>query len=83
MADEKKNSSGATIPKAPFGRSHTGLRNRHRSGRSTYSVKRKGSQRDIYGTFQQGKQMSPDVIAGHVLSYKFKAAEGQKPSADS
>lgn len=69
------------MPKAPFGRSHTGLRNRHRSGRSTYSIKRKASVKDRYGKFNQGRQETPDVIAGHVLNYKFKAAEATTKAA--
>jgi hypothetical protein len=36
-------------------RKRTGLRNRHRNGRSTYSVKNKRKDADRYGSYDQGK----------------------------
>lgn len=53
-----------------MGRKHTGLRNRYRTGRSTYSVLNKGRRADRYGAFEQGRQRSPDIIAGHSVSYR-------------
>lgn len=55
-------------------RKRTGLRNRHRDGRSTYSVKGKAAHRDSYATFANGRQTRPDIIAGHVLSYRLTGA---------
>ena len=50
-------------------RKRTGLRNRYRSGgRSTYSTERKARSSDMYGEYQNGRQVKNDVIAGHVLS---------------
>lgn len=46
----------------------TGLRNRYRSGRSTYSVQHKSRQADIYGKMTNGKIDSQDVIAGRTCS---------------
>ncbi len=53
-----------------IGRRHTGLRNRFRNGRSSYSVKGKGRRADRYGAWEQGRQRTPDIIAGHSISYR-------------
>ena len=45
----------------------SGLRNRFRTGKSTYSVKRKKRNRDIYGTYSNGKPQSQDIIAGRAM----------------
>jgi hypothetical protein len=50
-----------------MGRRHTGLRNRFRTGRSTYSVERKSRTADRYGQYSNGKQIRADVIAGSIL----------------
>lgn len=51
-------------------RKRTGLRNRDRGGRSTYSTKNKGALADRYGQWTLGRQDRPDVIAGHQVSYR-------------
>lgn len=57
-------------------RKRTGLRNRHRSGRSTYSAQNKCRQADMYGEYQNGRQLKNDVIASHVLpQHKSLAAQ--------
>lgn len=48
-------------------RKRTGLRNRRRHGRGPYSVERKARTADMYGEYQNGKQVKMDVIAGRVL----------------
>jgi hypothetical protein len=48
-------------------RKRTGLRNRFRNGRGPYSINRKARTADMYGEYQNGKQVKQDVIAGHVL----------------
>ncbi len=40
-------------------RKRTGLRNRFRQGRSTYSVLRKGRTSDTYGTWVNGVEKDP------------------------
>lgn len=45
----------------------SGLRNRFRSGKSTYCVKHKGRRADRYGSFTNGKQQGVDTIAGHPM----------------
>lgn len=50
-------------------RKSSGLRNRFRSGRGTYSLQRKSTGADRYGTFHAGVQSSADVIAGRTLTY--------------
>lgn len=42
----------------------TGLRNRFRSGRGTYSIKRKRTTADRYGTYVNGRPTAPEVISG-------------------
>lgn len=50
-------------------RKRTGLRNRYRQGgRSTYSVERKARSADMYGKYQNGRQVKNDVVAGRALS---------------
>lgn len=53
-----------------MGRKQTGLRNRHRDGRSTYSRKGKGDRRDSYGSYTAGRQDRAEVIAGRTLSFQ-------------
>lgn len=48
--------------------SRTGLRNRRRSGRGSYSVLRKGRMADRYGQVRNG--VCADVIAGHPVTWK-------------
>jgi hypothetical protein len=50
-------------------RKRTGIRNRYRSGKSSYSVKGKSTSRDRYGKFTNGRQDTPDVVAGRTLHY--------------
>lgn len=52
-------------------RKRTGLSNRFRSGRSTYSVRHKQRVADRYGQFRDGK--CEDVIAGHRIEYRSMA----------
>jgi hypothetical protein len=55
-------------------RKRTGLRNRGRSGRSTYSVQNKSRRADRYGTYYGRRCESPDTIAGHTLHATKEAA---------
>jgi hypothetical protein len=48
-------------------RHRTGLRNRRRSGRSSYSIRGKARERDSYGEFSSGKRRTPDIIAGRTM----------------
>lgn len=56
-------------------RKRTGLRNRHRTGRSTYSRAGKHDRRDTYGTWSSGRQDRPEVIAGRTLSTRTRPPE--------
>jgi hypothetical protein len=42
----------------------TGLRNRFRTGRGSYSRRRKAAAADRYGKYDRGAQKTADVIAG-------------------
>lgn len=44
-------------------RRRTGLRNRKRTGRSTYSRLGKSRSADYYGSYASGKQVTPERIA--------------------
>lgn len=48
-------------------RKQTGLRNRFRSGRSTYGKRRKLNGADYYG--QPANGVCEDIVAGHVIRY--------------
>jgi len=43
-------------------RLRTGLRNRHRTGRSTYSRENKAAVADRYGEFENGRRKTADRI---------------------
>lgn len=43
-------------------RNRTGLRNRSRTGGSSYSAKNKADRADRYGKFENGKRISPDSL---------------------
>lgn len=43
-------------------RCRTGLRNRYRGGRGSYSRNRKSVVTDYYGVWRDGRQMTPDKI---------------------
>lgn len=45
-------------------RKRTGLRNRRRDGRGTYSIRHKSRTADIYGSMQDGRVGQQDIIAG-------------------
>ena len=45
-------------------RKRTGLHNRGKSGRSTYSVKNKRREADSYGSYQSGRSVTGETIAG-------------------
>jgi len=49
------------------GRRGSGLRNRHRNGKHSYSRKGKGSSRDSYGKFDNGRRVQPEKIAGRTV----------------
>ena len=49
-------------------RKRTGLRNKYRSGRSTYSLKKKSRNKDHYGKFVG--RFCEDIIAGHAVRYE-------------
>lgn len=48
-------------------RHRTGLRNRYRSGKSSYAKGRKSRERDVYATFSNGVPGHPCSIAGHQI----------------
>jgi hypothetical protein len=48
-------------------RKRTGLRNKYRSGRGTYSRDRKAETADRYGTWDSGKRKQPERIAGKLI----------------
>lgn len=48
-------------------RKRTGLRNRYRSGRGTYSRQRKSESADRYGAWKDGRRQQPERIAGRLL----------------
>lgn len=48
--------------------SRTGLRNRRRSGRGSYSVQRRGRTADHYGQVRNGT--CTDVIGGRAITWK-------------
>jgi hypothetical protein len=50
-------------------RKASGLRNKFRTGRSTYSIKAKNRKADKYGEWKAGIQVRSENIAGRVLSY--------------
>lgn len=65
-------------------RKRTGLRNRYRSSRSTYSKKNKHLTADRYGTYQQGRLQSAESLAGRSVSQQLASAKGDRgvfPSA--
>jgi hypothetical protein len=47
----------------------SGLANKLRTGRGTYSRQKKGREADRYGTWNQGVQQTADVICGRTLVY--------------
>jgi hypothetical protein len=53
-------------------RHRTGLHNKWRSGRSTYSIKKKARIADKYGALN-GRKIS-DIIGGHVITYEVMAS---------
>jgi len=54
-------------------RKQTGLRNRYRrgAGLSTYARQGKRKLADSYGSWQSGKRVGSEVIAGRSLAYSF------------
>ena len=53
-----------------MGRKQTGLANRRRSGRSTYSKQHKSRGADRYARWSNGKRETADIIAGATLNYR-------------
>jgi hypothetical protein len=45
-------------------RKRTGLRNKFRTGKSTYAKRKKGAQADRYGSYVGGELRSSETIAG-------------------
>lgn len=62
-------------------RKSSGLRNKYRSGRSTYNVKNKSAKRDVYGSWTNGTQIVLERINGTVLSYDASRASKWKGSS--
>ena len=56
-------------------RKRTGLSNRFRSGRSTYSIKGKGKNADKYGSYTQGRIQTNESIAGRSISEDLSGAK--------
>ena len=48
-------------------RKRTGLRNKFRSGRGTYSREGKADSADRYGTWKDGQRKQPERIAGRLV----------------
>lgn len=52
-------------------RKRTGLRNKFRTGKSTYSIRKKSTEADRYGSWSQGKRVAgAEVIAGRSMNYR-------------
>lgn len=64
-------------------RHRTGLRNRFRNGKGTYSKKDKRKDADSYGTFVQGKRTRAETIAGRSLAYDFDENNPRRAVRDS
>lgn len=60
-------------------RKRTGLRNKFRRGRSTYSASGKSRSADTYGQYERGKQTTQDIIGGHVLVWHRPHATATPP----
>lgn len=58
-----------------MGRKSSGLRNKYRTGRSTYSVKRKSANKDHYGSYTGGVLRSAENIAGHSISAQLRGGQ--------
>lgn len=56
-------------------RARTGLRNRKRSGGSTYARRLKGHYADRYGAFANGHRTQAETIAGRNLSYELNRGD--------
>lgn len=56
-------------------RRRTGLRNRFRDGKGTYSEQGKRRTADRYGGFEQGRQKSVEVINGRQVWHEWKAGK--------
>jgi hypothetical protein len=54
-------------------RKRTGLHNRGRKGKSTYSAKRKRLTADRYGSWAGGRQTGGEVIAGRSVWWRLVA----------
>lgn len=58
-----------------MGRRSSGLRNKYRTGRSTYSVKRKRASKDHYGSYSGGVMRAPESVAGTTISAQLRAGQ--------
>ena len=61
-------------------RKRTGLRNRGRRGRSTYSTRHKSRSADMYVSMTNGKPNGQDTIAGHGV-YPIRAVDYSNSNA--
>lgn len=59
-------------------RKRTGLRNRWRNGRGSYSKRKKGAEADRYGSWTTGKLSGGEVIAGHSINRQLPALENKR-----
>jgi hypothetical protein len=50
-------------------RKRTGISNRRRHGRSTYSTQHKAAKADRYGSWTGGRQERSDTIGGHACTW--------------
>lgn len=62
-----------------MGRKSSGLRNRFRSGKSTYTVQGKARRKDHYGSYSAGVLRSPENVAGNTINAQLRA--GQRETA--
>ena len=56
-------------------RKRTGLANRYRHGRSTYSRRKKNGVADTYGAWDNGRQTRSERVNGSVLTYDHRKQE--------
>lgn len=51
-------------------RKRTGLHNRDRDGRGTYSIQQKSKDADRYGQWNKGERHGPETLNGHTVDWR-------------
>ena len=59
-------------------RRQTGLRNKTRSGKGTYTNQVKLASADRYGTYRDGILIRSEAVAGHVITRQLPTIEGRR-----